>query len=162
MPNPAGPLSDYRPCAGIALFNQRGQVWLGRRSGAAAQHCWQLPQGGIDPGETFEHCAIRELEEETGVSVNLLSPLGAIDDWLCYDIPGGQKRDGHKWRGQKQKWFAFRFHGADSDFNLNRHLPAEFSGFRWAGLEEAAALIVPFKRKVYARIAQDFARFEGG
>ncbi len=157
------PTSDkgrYRPCAGAALFNGYGQVWMGRRIGAPEKSAWQLPQGGIDPGEDPAFAAIRELEEETGVHVNLLSPLGEIADWLYYDIPKGLgKRTRKNWHGQKQKWYAYRYHGTDDDFNLRHHLPAEFAEFRWAALSEISELIVPFKRAVYERVASEFEGF---
>lgn len=132
---------------------------MGRRIGTPEKTAWQMPQGGIDPGEAPDIAAIRELTEETGVHVNLLSPLGEIEDWLYYDIPGGSKRGKKKWRGQKQKWYAYRWHGTDDDFNLNAHLPAEFSEFRWADISDITSLIVPFKRKVYARITTEFEGF---
>jgi len=93
MPVPTADASEYRACAAVALFNFHGKVWMGRRAGTPEKTAWQLPQGGIDTGETPEFAAIRELEEETGASVNLISPLGKIDDWLYYDIPGGSRRD---------------------------------------------------------------------
>lgn len=159
MPIPTGPKDHYRPCAGVALFNREGCIWLGRRTGNH-EKAWQLPQGGIDRGEDPQMAAIRELEEETGVHVNLLSPLGEIEDWLYYDIPKGRgKRDNKNWRGQRQKWYAFRFNGTDSDINLRHHLPAEFSEFRWAELSEIVDLIVPFKRKVYERLQVEFGDY---
>ena len=162
MSLPTGDKSDYRACAAAALFNPYGKVWLGRRVGTPEKTAWQLPQGGIDKGETPEFAAIRELSEETGASVNLLSPLGEIDDWLYYDIPGGSRRGKTVWRGQRQKWYALRWHGSDDDFNLRAHLPAEFSEFRWADLSEITGLIVPFKRKVYARVTSEFEGFARG
>lgn len=160
MTLPTTDISRYRPCAGVALFDMQGRVWMGRRIGTPEKTAWQLPQGGIDAGEDTLFAAIRELHEETGIHVNLISPLGEIDDWLCYDIPkalGKPKRQ--KWHGQKQKWYAFRFHGTDSDFNLSYHLPAEFSQFRWATLPEIADMIVPFKRAVYERLQTEFEGF---
>lgn len=159
MPIPTGPIDHYRPCAGVALFNADGRVWLGRRIESHA-NAWQLPQGGIDAGEDAQMGAIRELEEETGIHVNLLSPLGEIQDWLYYDIPKGKGKHARKnWRGQKQKWYAFRYHGTDADINLRYHLPAEFSEYRWARLSEIADLIVPFKRKVYERLQVEFGDY---
>ncbi len=162
MPMPTGPKSDYRACAAVALFNAQGKVWMGRRIGTPEKTAWQLPQGGIDKGETPEHAAIRELTEETGAPVNLLSPLGEIEDWLYYDIPGGSRRGKQIWRGQRQKWYAFRWHGTNDDFNLRAHLPPEFSEFRWADLSQITDFIVPFKREVYARVTSEFEGFARG
>jgi len=151
---------DYRPCVGICLFNTVGKVWLGRRAGTPEPYCWQFPQGGIDDGETPLYAAIRELHEETGVHINQMSPLGEIKDWLYYDIPNGHRRREKLWLGQRQRWFAFRYTGADSDINLNFHMPAEFTDWRWATLKEARQKIVPFKREIYDRLAADFAHLE--
>ncbi len=156
---------EYRPAAGVVLFNAKGQVWLGRRAGTQTQHVWQFPQGGIDPGETSEHAAIRELHEETGIAVQNIAPLAAIEPELFYDFPtdyigstgvGGRMK---KWRGQRQSWFAFRFIGTDADVDLNHQSPAEFSDWRWGELAEAPALVIPFKRKVYERLLVEFGRF---
>lgn len=160
MPLPTADTSRYRPCAGIALFNPAGKVWIGERAGASAPYNWQMPQGGMDPGETAEYTAIRELMEETGVKLHHLSPLGHIEDWLFYDIPKGHGKRTHKdWRGQKQKWFAMRYLGTGDAFDLEFQKPAEFTRFRWTALAETVDLIVPFKRKVYERVASEFERF---
>lgn len=151
---------DYRPCVGICLFNQEGRVWLGRRAQTPEPYCWQFPQGGIDAGETPLYAAIREMHEETGIHVNHLSPLGEISDWLYYDIPNGHRRKKKLWLGQRQRWFAFRYHGGDEDMNLQRHHPVEFTQWRWASLSEAREQIVPFKREIYDRLAADFAHLE--
>lgn len=160
MTLPSTDVDNYRPCAGICLFNARGQVWMGRRVDAPPPYCWQFPQGGIDAGENPLFGAIRELEEETGIDVNLISPLGEIEDWLYYDIPPDNKRRHDRWHGQKQRWYAFRYHGGDNDINLNHQSPAEFTRWKWASLSEACTLIVPFKRDIYDRLATDFAHLE--
>ncbi len=154
---------EYRPCVGVAVFNMAGQVWLGKRMGHDGPHAWQMPQGGIDKGEAPEHAAVRELFEETGITYEMITPLGEIEPWLTYDFPPWHKqRKGRNWRGQKQKWFAFRFHGKESDIDLKAHGPQEFSKWRWADLADAPDLIVPFKRDVYEEIAIRFARFAKG
>jgi len=151
----------YRPCVSMALFNLSGQLWLGKRFGHNGPYCWQCPQGGIDDGEAPEHAAGRELWEETGTRLEHVTPLGEIQDWLYYDFPPeyrGRKIT-KKWRGQRQKWFAFRYHGPDEAFNLTTHGEQEFSEWRWGQLHEAPGLIIPFKRTVYERVAVEFERF---
>ena len=115
-----------------------------------------MPQGGIDKGESPEKAALRELEEEVGVPSKLVEILDETDDWIYYDFPPGlKKRLGGPFLGQRQKWFALRFKGSDSDVRLDRHTP-EFDAWRWAELSEAAALIVPFKRPVYEEVSKRF------
>jgi len=148
--------NDYRPNAGIALFHADGRVFLGRRL-SGSQYAWQMPQGGIDAGETPLQAAVRELEEEIGVGPELVSLLEELPDWLSCDFPTAiRRRQG--WRGQRQKWFAFRFLGADSDVRLDRHTP-EFGAWRWADLSEAPSLVIPFKRPIYEEVARRFARW---
>ncbi len=156
----------YRPCAGIALFNDDGLVWIGRRvdgpdeaEGPGAW--WQMPQGGIDDGEDPVEAARRELTEETNVrSVSLLGQ----SDWLTYDLPQdlvGKSWKG-KYRGQRQKWVAFRFEGEESEIDVDDPGPGhkpEFSAWRWERLERLPELIVPFKREIYKQVAATFAAF---
>jgi len=155
----------YRPCVGVALFNRAGLVWIGCRSDKDAEgegegHWWQMPQGGLDDGETPYQGALRELFEET--SVNATSLIRETPDWLRYDLPvelvGTSWRG--RYRGQKQKWFALRFEGADADIDVahpggGKHKP-EFSEWRWERLERLPELIVPFKRKVYEEVVAAF------
>ena len=152
----------YRPSVGIMLINRAGLVWVGRRrpkwAGDAADYIWQMPQGGIDEHEDPAKAALRELEEETGirsVAVIAESPI-----WYTYDLPEKlrPKAWGGRYRGQRQKWFAMRFSGADSEVALDRpgH-PPEFDAWRWARLDELGGLIVPFKRAVYEKVVRDFA-----
>ncbi|MGB0906608.1 MAG: RNA pyrophosphohydrolase [Maricaulaceae bacterium] len=161
MPLPTAPKAQYRPAAGVVIFNAKGEVFLGKRAGESGAYVWQFPQGGIDPGETADYAAIRELEEETGIHVNMVTPLGHIDRELFYDFPESYRttKRTKNWHGQRQSWFAFRFNGQDKDINLDRHMPAEFSEWRWGTLAEATSLIVPFKRKVYAELAREFEGF---
>jgi putative (di)nucleoside polyphosphate hydrolase len=161
------PENAYRPCVGLAVFNRDGLVLLGRRRAgpetANLPQAWQMPQGGIDPGETPRQAALRELYEET--NIRSASVLGEAEDWFCYDLPhtlAGQAWKG-RYRGQTQKWFALRFEGDDSEIDVQhpaegRH-KAEFSAWRWERLERVPQLIVPFKRKVYEQVAAAFARF---
>jgi len=155
----------YRACAGIMLINGDGLVWIGRRipkwDGDQSAHVWQMPQGGIDEGEDARSGAIRELEEETGV-VNA-EVLGESRDWLHYDLPAeliGVALKG-RYRGQKQKWFAMRFLGQDSEIDIsarNGH-KAEFAEWRWERADNLPGLIVPMKRSVYEAVIEEFSGF---
>src|SRR5262245_20498128 len=150
----------YRPCVGIMLFNQVGQVWTGRRLDAPDDiegpgTWWQMPQGGIDESEDPAKAALRELYEETGVRSARI--IGESPTWHTYDFPPGVQHSG-RYRGQRQKWFAARFLGSDAEVELEPpgH-KAEFGSWRWAGLDELLDLVVPFKRDVYAQVIRDFA-----
>jgi len=141
----------------VVLFNDQGLVWLGRRARTPEPWNWQFPQGGVDDGEDLLDAARRELEEETGArSADL---LGRTEGWIVYDFPAEVAARGGRWRGQKQVWFAFRFTGDDSEFRLDGHHQVEFEGWRWARLDEAPELIVPFKRAAYEQVVAAFRRF---
>lgn len=152
------PDPGYRPCVGIALFNAAGLVFVGRRSDTP--DAWQMPQGGIDPGESPRAAAVRELREETGVE--RASLLAESAGWLRYDLPAALRGRvwGGKFRGQAQKWFAFRFLGRESEIRLDAHV-REFDAWRWVALAEVPDLIVPFKRAVYVAVAAEFAPLAG-
>ena len=143
-----------RPCVGIMLLNRSGQVFVGKRIDQTLEG-WQMPQGGIDEGEVPREAALRELEEEIGT--RNVEILREHPDWLTYDLPRrlvGLSLRG-RYRGQKQKWFAMRFLGRDSDINLATKEP-EFSHWRWATIDELPRLIVPFKRDTYAKVIAAF------
>ena len=156
-------LSHYRPNVGVVLFRADGKVWLGRRAATPGPFNWQFPQGGVDEGEELHAAALRELAEETGVSS--VSLLGRTEDWIVYDFPPEHRgsKAARGWRGQKQVWFAFRFHGDDSEVHLDSHRndkgEVEFDAWRWADLDEALARIVPFKREAYRRVIEAFSTF---
>jgi putative (di)nucleoside polyphosphate hydrolase len=146
----------YRPCVGVMVLNRAGRVFVGRRIEADLDEAWQMPQGGVDDGEDLRAAALRELEEETGIAK--VRVLAEAPGWFTYDLPReaiGVALKG-KFRGQRQKWFAVRFSGADSEIDLNAHLPAEFDAFRWVAIDELQALIVPFKRDVYGKVVEVF------
>jgi len=156
----------YRPCAGMAVFNRVGLVFIGRRTEGPehidAKHAWQMPQGGIDDDEDHYEAALRELYEET--NIRSVRKLGEISKWLTYDLPRelAKKAWGGKYRGQKQKWYAFRFVGNESEIDIAHpaggHKP-EFVDWRWAKMRELPDLVVGFKRKTYERVVKEFERF---
>jgi len=150
----SAPDFPYRPCVGLMLFNAKGEVFVGKRIDQTVEG-WQMPQGGIDNGEEPRQAALRELEEETGTAKAKI--IGEMDDWLTYDLPAhliGIAFHG-RYRGQRQKWFALRFLGDDSDINIFSHEP-EFAEWKWLSLAELPAVIVPFKRDTYKAVIAAF------
>jgi putative (di)nucleoside polyphosphate hydrolase len=147
---------DYRACAGVTLFNRKGQVFVGHRLDTEVE-AWQMPQGGIDAGESPEQAALRELREETGVPEDAVQFLGALDDWLYYDLPEdlAKRLWRGRYKGQRQIWFAFLLVAGDDVINIETKVP-EFRAWQWVELEALADLIVPFKREIYAQVAQSF------
>lgn len=160
MTEPKDP-KKFRPNVGLALFHRDGPVFLGKRANAEGPHQWQMPQGGIDRGEKPVEAAYRELEEEVGVRAKHVDLLEETADWLYYEFPidvRTQMKPRGRYLGQRQKWFAFRFKGRDADIRLDLHTP-EFVDWRWAPLESAPSLVIPFKRPTYEDVAQRFKKF---
>ncbi|MBY3139620.1 RNA pyrophosphohydrolase [Rhizobium laguerreae] len=155
----------YRPCVGVMILNRDGLVWAGRRISDGnseydgSPQLWQMPQGGIDKGEDPLDAAYRELYEETGIKTVTL--LAEARDWINYDLPPALIGIGlrGKFRGQTQRWFAFRFDGDDSEIAINPppggHEP-EFDAWEWKPMRQLPGLIVPFKRAVYDQIVAEF------
>lgn len=144
----------YRAGVGIMLVNAAGRVLVARRIDKSAE-AWQMPQGGIDAGETPEQAALRELEEEVGTRK---AEIVAESGWLPYDLPEELRARlwGGRYRGQRQKWFLCRFTGDDRDIVLDRDAHPEFNAWRWVEPAELPALIVPFKRALYERVLAEF------
>jgi putative (di)nucleoside polyphosphate hydrolase len=157
----------YRDCVGTAVFNRDGLVFIGRRKPEedpedSSEHGapWQMPQGGIDKGEDPRDAAMRELFEET--SIRSVELIAEAPGWIYYDLPDdalGIALKG-KYRGQRQRWFAYRFTGKDSEINVTApgdgSMPAEFDKWRWEELEKLPGLIVPFKKQAYLEVVTAF------
>ena len=157
----------YRDCVGVAVFNDRGQVLIGRRRAQGDPEDsvelgapWQMPQGGIDKGEEPKAAALRELFEET--SIRSVEPVAEAPGWIYYDLPEamlGTALKG-KYRGQRQRWFAYRFVGGEREINVSEpgdgSMPAEFDTWRWEELSRLPDLIVPFKREAYLQVVAAF------
>ena len=161
-PNNDAALLPFRACVGIMLINRDNKVWVGRRkpkwAGDHAAHIWQMPQGGIEKFEPPRLAALRELREETGVTS--VDVVAEHSEWLTYELPEallGIALKG-RYRGQRQKWFAMRFLGEDSEIDISARngLKAEFETWRWAPMDLVPKLIVPFKRQVYEDVVSAF------
>ncbi|HEX7854053.1 MAG TPA: RNA pyrophosphohydrolase [Sphingobium sp.] len=147
----------YRPCVGIMMVNRGGQVFVGQRIDSKEGDAWQMPQGGIDPGEEAEQAAVRELGEETGVKPEHIQFLARTKEELLYDLPDELigRLWGGKYRGQRQYWFLARFLGEDADIDIATEHP-EFDKWRWAAADTLVDLIVPFKKKIYRAVVAEF------
>jgi putative (di)nucleoside polyphosphate hydrolase len=149
----------YRPAVGVMLLNREGKALVGQRLDSSLE-AWQLPQGGLDKGETPEQGAHRELEEETGIPAHLVEIVARCPDELHYDLPDdlvGKMWQG-KWRGQRQTWFLARFLGEDGDVDIATAEP-EFRAWKWADPRELPAMIVPFKKELYEQLLKAFVEW---
>ena len=145
----------YRACVGLVLANTQGLIFTGERIDTPG--AWQMPQGGIDEGETPQDAALRELQEETGLTSDQVTLEAEHPDWVLYDLPDhlvGKLWKG-QYRGQRQKWFLARFHGDDSAIDIAKH-DEEFARWRWSSADEVLRDIVPFKRAVYDTVIAAF------
>jgi putative (di)nucleoside polyphosphate hydrolase len=160
-------MKPYRYNVGIALFNNKGLVFVGKAISDGPEYVvegyeWQMPQGGIDPNEDIETAARRELFEETGIQHAQL--LKITNEWWAYDFPPYQPT-GHRleiYQGQQQRWVAFRFEGNEADINLNakgNNFYPEFSDWRWVSVSEAIENVIPYKRANYLLLAEAFKDF---
>ena len=147
----------YRENVGVMLVNENGHVFVGQRMDSEVP-AWQMPQGGIDKGEDAKSAALRELEEETGVSSDLVTLVAETADWIAYDLPHDivPRIWKGRFKGQKQKWFLLKFHGTDAQINIEVD-HQEFSEWRWLPFEDLVSNIVPFKRAVYEQVVEEFA-----
>ncbi len=142
---------------GIIVLNPNNKVFVGKRRDNPVDK-WQMPQGGVDPGETFLQAMKRELKEET--SIKKIEVLKELDYWLEYELPKnlvGIIWKG-KYRGQKQKWFIARFLGSDNEINLNTKKP-EFIEWKWLKINELPNVIVDFKKNVYKKLVEELDKF---
>jgi putative (di)nucleoside polyphosphate hydrolase len=146
---------SYRAGVGIMLLNNRGEIFVGRRADVG-DNAWQMPQGGIDPGETPHSAVFREMKEEIGTDNAEI--IAETSDWLYYDVPAqmAKKAWGGRWIGQKQKWFVMLFKGENSEIDLSGPNP-EFDTWRWVPLQELPRLAVAFKRQLYLSLLGKFS-----
>ena len=151
----------YRPCVGVMLLNRDGLIFAGQRVDNPAD-AWQMPQGGIDPGESPRDAALRELGEEVGLGIAEVEVLRESSVWLPYDLPRQlvPRLWKGRFRGQTQRWFAMRFDGPDTAINIETEQP-EFRAWAWMRHDDLAARIVPFKRDIYGRVFDEFSDLIG-
>ncbi len=153
----------YRPCVGVMLVNGAGHAFVGKRIDTRETlggegDFWQMPQGGIDPGEGVREAALRELWEETGVEAEHVTLIAQTSEELFYDLPEELlgKLWGGRYRGQRQHWLLARFNGEDQHIRIDAHDPAEFCDWKWIEPALLPDLIVPFKKRVYRTVLEEF------
>ena len=148
----------YRPCVGLMLVNGQGMVFVGKRIDNREGDFWQMPQGGIDDGEDLRAAALRELWEETGITHDKVALIAQTREELLYDLPDELlgRLWGGRFRGQRQFWMLARFTGEDGDIALDAHDPPEFCDWKWVSPDDLPDLIVPFKRRVYRAVVDEF------
>ena len=146
----------YRSNVGLMVLNKSGEVFVAQRLEHYA-NAWQMPQGGIDLGEDTQEAALRELEEETGITRDKVTIITETQGWITYELPPDLISNlwNGKYRGQKQKWFLLRFFGEDIDINIETEEP-EFSAWKWIAPSSLPEVIVPFKRDVYVAVLEAF------
>ncbi len=145
----------YRPGVGAMLINKNNKVLICERIDSK-KDAWQMPQGGIDEGETPEQAVLRELQEEVGT--NNAEIIGRTSDWIYYDFPPHiVEKFGNQYRGQRQIWFALRFLGTDSELDLNTYETPEFKSWKWVDIENICDSVIHFKRECYNRIIEEFS-----
>ena len=149
----------YRSNVGLMVLNKSGEVFVAQRLEHYA-NAWQMPQGGIDPGEDARAATLRELKEETGITRDKVTIVAETDGWITYELPADliPKLWNGKYRGQKQKWFLLRFLGEDIDINIETEEP-EFSAWKWITPSALPDVIVPFKRDVYIAVLEAFQNY---
>lgn len=146
----------YRPNVGLMILNADGHVFVGQRTDRYSD-AWQMPQGGVDKGEDTLVAALREMEEETGITSDKVDLIHASDKWIPYELPLDllPRLWGGKYRGQEQKWYLFRFNGVDADINIETD-DQEFKAWKWLPVDQLVDAIVPFKRDVYQAVLNEF------
>ena len=147
-------MGNYRDAIGIMVVNPQQKILLGYRAWTQkSKYHWQMPQGGIDPGETEEQAAWREMYEETGLTPDTCQLIYKSQNWYTYDIFPKTKS---KIDRERQKWFLFLFKGVNKNLNLKIQKKPEFVRFRWADPQKAPHLIIPFKKHVYEQVLDEF------